>query len=369
MKVMHIEAGRHLYGGARQVLYIAQGLAARGVECSVVCPQDSEIAKRLKHTDVPVHGIAMGGDLDFSLIKRLRVLIESDKPDIIHLHSRRGADWLGGLAAREFPHVRVVLSRRVDNKESGLLARFKYRLYDRVIVISSAIREVLLNAGVPDAKLRVVHSAVNAQTWDRHYDRRAFERTFFPEISADADAPVIGMVAQLISRKGHRFMLESLPAIREKHPHARLIFFGQGREESNLKALASRLGLSDVVSFAGFRKDINHWLGSLDVFVHPPLAEGLGVAVLQAAAAGLPIVASRVGGITEIIDHDVHGYLVEPGSVEQISEAVIRMLSDPDRAQVLATAARARVESEFSLDAMVTGNLAVYHELLQDKNH
>ncbi len=102
MKVMHIEAGRHLYGGARQVLYLAEGLTQRGIDCAVVCPTGSEIAARLPHMGIPVYPVAMGGDLDFALIGRLRKLIDEIKPDVIHLHSRRGADWFGGLAARRF---------------------------------------------------------------------------------------------------------------------------------------------------------------------------------------------------------------------------------------------------------------------------
>lgn len=370
MKVLHVEAGRHLYGGARQVLYLAEGLSQRGIDCVVVCPTGSEIALRLPHMGIPVHPVAMGGDLDFAIIGRLRQLIEEIQPDIIHLHSRRGADWFGGLAARRFAHIPVVLSRRVDNQEAPWLVNYKYRLFDRVVAISTAISEVLAKAGVPREKLRVVHSAVKTSTWEGRWDRLAFAKTFFnDDTHSDRDVkevPVIGMVAQLIKRKGHRFVLEALTAIREHHPQVKLVFFGRGPEDSRLKLQAERLGVNDAVVFAGFRKDINHWLGCLDVFVHPPLTEGLGVAVLQAAAASLPIVASRVGGVTEIIEDKVNGLLIDPESPEQISSGVLELLNDRERALRMGEAAHQKVVDQFSVDAMVEGNLGVYKELREE---
>ncbi len=371
MKVMHIEAGRHLYGGARQVLYLADGLTHRGIECAVVCPTGSEIAARLPHMGIPVFPVQMGGDLDFALVGRLRKLIDEIRPDIIHLHSRRGADWFGGLAARRFSSIPVVLSRRVDNAESAFLVNYKYRLFDRVVVISHAIRDVLANAGVPEDKLRVVHSAVKTATWERRWDRVSFAKTFFQKSESGStngkEAPVIGMVAQLIKRKGHRFVLESIPKIQERYPNVRLVFFGRGPEEANLLQLAQTLGIRDAVTFAGFRKDINHWLGCMDVFIHPPLTEGLGVAVLQAAAASLPIVASRVGGVTEIIEDRVNGLLIDPQSPDQIVEGVLELLDNPEFAREMGLAAHQKVVEQFSVDAMVEGNLHVYRELLGER--
>ncbi|MEM7084284.1 MAG: glycosyltransferase family 4 protein [Pseudomonadota bacterium] len=369
MKVMHIEAGRHLYGGARQVLYLAEGLKLRGIDCAVVCPAGSEIAARLPHMGIPVFPIPMGGDLDFAVIGRLRKLIADFEPDIIHLHSRRGADWFGSIAARRFPDIPVIVSRRVDNAESALVVKYKYRLFDRVVAISSAIRDVLADAGVPAQKLRVVHSAVRTATWERSWDRVAFAKTFFNQTSGSVEkrrAPVIGMVAQLIKRKGHRFVLEAVPMIRERYPDVRVVFFGRGPEDSRLMLQAQRLGIEQAVTFAGFRKDINHWLGCLNVFIHPPLTEGLGVAVLQAAAASLPIVASRVGGVTEIIEDEVNGLLIDPESPAQIAEGVLRLLDDREGAEAMGKAAHEKVVSQFSVDAMVEGNLNVYLELLNE---
>ena len=160
MKILHVEAGKHLYGGARQVLYIVEGLAARGVTNLLACPAGSEMARQ-QPAGTRVVAMKMGGDGDIGMVTRLASLIRAEKPDLVHLHSRRGADTWGGLAAR-LAGVPCVLSRRVDNPESRLAVAIKYRLYDHVITISEGIRQVLLGEGLAPGKVSCVRSAVDA---------------------------------------------------------------------------------------------------------------------------------------------------------------------------------------------------------------
>ncbi len=158
MRILHVETGMNLYGGARQVQWLLDGLSARGVAGRLVCPEGSAIAAEDFAPGLELAPLPMSGDLDFGFIGRLRREISDWRPDLVHLHSRRGADVLGAIAARG--RVPVVLSRRVTNPEPPLLAPFKYRLYDRVITISQAIADGLVAAGVPPDKIRVVHSTV-----------------------------------------------------------------------------------------------------------------------------------------------------------------------------------------------------------------
>ena len=177
MKVLHVEAGMHLYGGARQVLYLLEGLAGRGVQNLLVVPKGSELAARVDSATAAVHEIRMAGDLDLGLIFRLKRIIEQEQPDLVHLHSRRGADLLGGLAAR-LSAVPALLTRRVDNPEPGLVVNLKYRLFRQVITISEGIRQVLLKQGVPAEKVVCVRSAVAADLYDKRCDRAWFLNEF-----------------------------------------------------------------------------------------------------------------------------------------------------------------------------------------------
>lgn len=359
MKILHVEAGRHFYGGARQVAYIIEGLAQRGVANLLACPPDAAIARHLG-AQAQLCPLPMKGDADLLLVPRLLRLIRAERPDLVHIHSRRGADLWGGIAAR-LAGVPCVLSRRVDNPESPAWVALKYRLFDRVITISEAIRQVLLAEGVPAAKLHCVRSALEAAPWLQPVDRRAMRREFgLPE-----EALLVGMVAQLIPRKGHRHLFATLPALLARFPDLKVLVFGRGPLEAELRAEAARPELGGCVHFAGFRDDLPRWLGGLDVLAHPAEMEGLGIALLQAAAAAVPIVTSRAGGMPEAVQDGVSGLLTKPGDVPALTEALARLLADAELRRHMGEAGRARVLAEFSIDAMVEGNLAVYRQLLE----
>jgi glycosyltransferase involved in cell wall biosynthesis len=360
-RVLHIEAGRHLYGGARQVLYLLEGLKRQGVGSLLVCPAGSAIAEAARGHCERVHAIPMGGDLDLGLVPRLRRLIRSEGPDLVHVHSRRGADLFGGVAAR-LAGVPAVLSRRVDNPESWLAMRLKYPLYAKVITISEGIRQVLLAAGLPPGKVVCVRSAVDGTAYQAGCDGGWFRREF----GLPPNARTLAVVAQLIERKGHGYLLDALPDVIARHPEVRVLLFGQGPLEAELRDRIRRLGLglADQVRLAGFRSDLERILPCLDLVVHPATLEGLGVSLLQAAAAGLPIVAARAGGIPEVVRDGENGLLVPPGDSRSLGEAVLWMLDHPDEARALGARGRALVEREFSVPAMVAGNLRVYRELL-----
>lgn len=358
MKVLHIETGRHLYGGALQVRYLLEGLAARGVENILACARGSEIAA-VAEPFATVREIPMGGEADPRLLLHLSGIIRRNRPDIIHVHSRRGADLWGPLAAR-MHKVKAVLTRRVDNPEPGWLAQIKYRPYERVITISEGIRRVLLDEGIPGEKLVCIHSAIDIGKYQEPPDRTWFRKEF----GFSSEVRAVGVIAQLISRKGHRFLIEAAPAVLEQCPEARFLFFGKGPLREELESLCQREGLVDKFIFAGFRNDISRILPCLDLLVHPALMEGLGVSLLQAAASGVPIVGSRAGGIPEIVHHGVNGYLVEPGDSGQLTTSVAELLTDRDKARLFGTAGRELVVRLFSIGRMVAENHKCYSGIL-----
>jgi len=358
LRVMHVEAGRHLYGGALQVALLIDGLAARGVHNVLVCPEDSAIATVTAADRVVT--LPMHGEIDVTLAWRLARLLRAQRPDLLHLHSRRGADLWGGIAAR-LAGVPSVLTRRVDNPEPRWLARAKYRLFDRVVVISRGIGDVLEREGVDAARMACVRSAIDTSRYaGRACDRAAFTRAFeLPD-----DAPVGGVIAQLIPRKGHRLLIEAMPGILRAHPRLSFVFFGQGPQRQALERQCRELGLDEHVRFAGFRTDLEQWLPCLDLVVHPAQMEGLGIALLQAAACGRPVVAVRAGGMPEAVRDGETGVLVEAGDVAGLGAAVSGLLDEPARARRMGEAGAAMVAREFGVDAMVEGNLAVYRAVL-----
>jgi glycosyltransferase involved in cell wall biosynthesis len=358
VKVLHVESGRHLYGGARQVLYLLEGLAARGVENVLACPQGSEIAG-VAGKAAQVVPMPMRGEADALLAWRLRQASARWRPDLVHVHSRRGADLWGGIAAR-MAGAPCILSRRVDNPEARWVVSIKYRLYDHIITISEAIRRVLIEEGVDPARITCVRSAVQAGPFLAPVDRNKL----CSEFQLPADALIAGTVAQLIPRKGHGTLLEALPAVRERFPRLRVLLFGRGPLAARLRASIGAQGLQDVVRLVGFRDDLPRWLGGLDLLVHPAEMEGLGVALLQAAAAAVPVIASRAGGMSEAVADGVTGLLTQPGDARALAAAMSRLLGDPVLRREMGEAGRARILSEFSVEAMVEGNLRIYERAL-----
>jgi glycosyltransferase involved in cell wall biosynthesis len=358
MHILHVETGKHLYGGALQVLYLIKGLKKQGCRGTLVCAKGSKIGEAAAGF-APIHEIPMVGELDPRFVLRLRRIIRTEHPDIVHVHSRRGADLWGIMAAR-LTKTKVVLTRRVDNPEPRWVARTKYRLCDRVITISEGIRQVLLSEGVPAHKIDCVPSGVDSGK----YNQPCETHWFGDEFGLKPDEKVIGVIGQLIPRKGHRYLIEAAPEILKHYPETRVLFFGQGPLRHDLQKLCERFHVADKVHLAGFRTDLDRILPCLDLVVHPATMEGLGVSLLQAAAAGVPIVATRVGGIPEIVHDGVNGYLVASNDTLQLAAAIIRLLRDPKRTLAMGLAGRQFVRAGFSVEKMVERNLSVYHQML-----
>ena len=359
MRILHVETGRHLYGGAYQVLLLLKGLCALGMENILCAPKDSAIAREAAPY-AAVSPLSFSGELDPRLPMGLWHAVRRWKPDILHVHSRRGADWWGGVLAAQTPTPAVV-TRRVDNPEHPFAARLKYGFYQRVIGISSAIVRILKSEGVGEEKIRCVPSCIEPDRFQAPYDKRDLLR----DLGLPEGSRLIGTVAQLIARKGHERLIAVAPAICARHPDVYFCFFGQGPLRDRLQQMAKARKVSRKILFAGFRSDMDKIFPALDLLVHPATLEGLGVCLLEAAAAGVPVVASRAGGIPEVVRHGLNGLLVDPQKPAELQSAVLWMLDHPKEARLMGAHGRNLVRAHFSLQAMVRGNLGVYEEILE----
>jgi glycosyltransferase involved in cell wall biosynthesis len=361
MKIVHVETGRHFYGGAQQVIWLLSGLRSAGIDCQLVCPPDSAISVAASREDIPVTNLSCAGDHDLRFAWRLRKQLCSDPPDIVHCHSRRGADFLGGWAAKS-AGVPAVLSRRVDNPEPAWISDLRYRPYYKVIAISENIAAVLTKSGFDWSRLVVIRDAVDVDCIEIEPDDGVLEREF--DIAPSAFS--IAVVAQLIPRKGHRFILDVLPGLCTVHPFIKVVFFGTGDNDANLRALSRKLGLSATVRFAGFRHDLDEYLAAFDVLVHPAEREGLGVAMLKGAAAGLPVVAFDIAGATEAVAHGKTGVLIPPGDMAGLQNAIELMIEEPQLRADLGDAGRQRMRDDFSVETMVESHIELYEQILRE---
>ena len=359
MKILHVETGRHLYGGPQQVLYLMSALKARGHAGTLVCPPGSGIDEAARTAVLSVRNLFCAGDIDLPFAYRLTNYIKESKPDIVHCHSRRGADVLGGLAA-SFADVPAVVSRRVDNTEMKLTAALRYRPFKKIIAISEAVAAVLRDRGVEDDRIEVILDAVDVSEFEKPVDLDAFRAEF----NIPDNCLVIAAVAQLIPRKGHRFLLDALAQLKDKQPPFRVIIFGQGPLETELREQAASLGLGDHVQFAGFHKNLDALYGCFDIFVHPALAEGLGVVTLKAAAAEVPVVGFAAGGLSEAVDDNNTGILVPPEDTDGLANAISSLIADEALRKKMGVAGRERMRKQFSIDTMANKHVQLYQSIL-----
>lgn len=358
-KILHIETGRHLYGGAKQVYYLLAGLKHVGFKDNIlICPDNSDILRECQGL-CKIYPTKIFGDIDIFFLIKLIKIIKSEKPSLIHIHSRRGADTFGILAAK-ITKTKCILTRRVDNPENPILAKIKYNQLDKVVCISKGISNVLVNEGVKKEKIAIIPSAVDYD----FYNQKCNNKLFLERLGLEENLFKIGMIAQFIPRKGHEFLLDCVPIILNKTKNVVFILFGQGPLQKKIAAKIREKKLDRWVKIAGFKKDIQNYLPCLDLLVHPAHMEGLGVSLLQANCSKVPIVASKVGGIPEIISHGINGYLFEPGNKDQFVSYVLDLIFDSNKRIQMGMNGQKIVRQKFSIEKMVSSYVKLYNQII-----
>lgn len=246
--------------------------------------------------------------------------------------------------------------------------RYVCRLADCVLVNADAVKDWLIGEGYDGSKIVVIRNGVDLSRFDQPTDALKIRR----ELGLPDDVPLVTVVSRLNRMKGLEQFLEAAAAIRVRVPEARFLIVGETAPNdrpylSVLTGLAERLGLSDRVVFAGLRTDVPQLLASATVSVMPSLNEALSNVLLESMAAGVPVVATRVGGTPEAIQDGVNGLLVEPGDPAALANAICDVLAQPELARRLGFAARESITERFSIDRMVSATEELYLSLLDKR--
>ena len=352
MRVLHVDPERGWGGGEVQVAFLVRELERRGHASVVAAPAAAPLARALADTGARLVDCAIASHVDVRRVPQLRRLAR--EVDVVHFHTARAhamAPWLGGLG------VRRIVTRRMDyTPRGGPWARYLYnRAVDRVIAISEGVRTVLVGAGVDPTRIRVVPSGIDTDAFAVAPEAR---RTLRREWQLADDDVVAILVGVLERRKGHATLLEA--AARLRGTRLRYVFCGAGSLDQALRADAAARGLD--VRFLGFRADVARCLAAADVAVLPSLHEGLGVAALEAMATGRPVVASRVGGLAEVVADGETGRLVPSADASALAQALAALADAPAERARMGAAGLARVRTHFSSAAMADGTLACYGE-------
>jgi glycosyltransferase involved in cell wall biosynthesis len=351
VRILHVDPERAWGGGEAQVAQLVAELARRGHEGILAAPAGAPLAHAVGPLGVRVVDCPIRSDVDLRMAPRLRRLAR--EVDVVHFHTARAhamAPWLGGLG------VRRVVTRRMDYvPRRGPWTRYLYNhAVDCVIVISDGVRRALLAAGVEAGRIRLVPSGVDVERFVVPAAARVELRR---EWGVADDEVAILVVGVLEDRKGHATLLDAAVRI-GAGARLRYVFAGTGTREDELRRRAAAAGVP--VTFLGFRDDVARCLAAADVAVLPSLHEGLGVAALEAMAAARPVVASRVGGLAEVVVDGETGRLVPAGDAAALAAALVALADDPDARRRMGVAGLARVRAGYSIVAMAEGTLACY---------
>jgi len=381
VKVLYIIGTLDLGGTEKQLVHLVKGIDQSRFEVSVCCLSHggsltgSLIGEGFRVEVIGFRGFRQDGrgyarnlPRILTSFSRLVALIREESPHIVHSFLF-WAYILGTYAAKAAMVPIVVSSRRSlglfkERKWHYLfLERLANRMTDLIVANSEAVKQdVVRQEKVEPSRVRVIYNGIDPSLYDVLMDP-----TLRVSLSIPEEARVVGVVANLIHYKGHRFFLQACQEIKRKHHPVRFLLIGDGPLRGELEALVKELHLEEEVLFLGSRQDIPQLLTLMDVAVLPSLEEGFPNAVLEAMAAGKAVVATWVGGIPEAVIHGKTGLLVPPKDSQALAAAIIELLSDPPRSEEMGKAGRERVRKEFGLDRMVRDMEGLYEELVARK--
>jgi glycosyltransferase involved in cell wall biosynthesis len=296
-------------------------------------------------------------------VARLKTLLTQLQPALVHVND---IWWVPHTieALRETRTRRIPIVAHVRQEiEPDKVRRYGLDRIEAVIAISRQVEEALATGGVAPDRLRTIYSGLDfSMRAQADHDREAVCRI----LGLPVTVILIGTVANLFPRKGYDVMLRALPKILEAIPTVHYIIVGTDETDyaRSLRTLAQELGVADHVHIAGFQDPVRPFLNALDLYVHPALMEGFGIAVVEAMAAGKAVVATRTGGLPEVVEHEQTGLLVAPGDPIQLGAAVVSLLRDAVRREHMGICGAVRARERFDLRSAVSATEQVYRTVL-----
>jgi glycosyltransferase involved in cell wall biosynthesis len=358
LRVLMVDSERSWRGGQGQVRLLMSGLCDLGVEVTLAAPPDGELYRRSETLAIARVPASMG----VAGMAQLRRALASGHYDIVHSHAARAHGAVAGARIGLKSSPLHVVSRRVDfDVARGVVSRWKYlHGADAYLAISDGVRRVLLAGGIPTERVHVVMSGIDLGKF-AGLKERALVRA---ELGLDENTLAVGNVAALAPHKAQNDLLRAAQQVLARRDDVRFFIVGEGALRAELEALARSLGVQARVTFTGFRSDALDLLRAFDVFAMSSYLEGLGTSIMDAQVLGVPVVATRTGGIPELVEDTVTGLLVPPRHPEAFAGALLRMLEDEPLRRSCAETARIR-SSRYDYRTMVNKTLDVYRELCQ----
>jgi len=345
-------------GGETQVLGLTIALAGSGHRAELICDPAGRLWERAVAAGISCHPLRIRNAVDLAAGVRLRAILKRERYEVVHFHTSRAhsmAPFARGLARV------LVVTRRMDYRPNRLFAPYLYnRSVDGVIAISGGVADALAAAGVKRQHITVVPSGVDCEHFRPPTSQeRSDARSEFK--IADGEF-VVSAIGALEPRKGHIYLIRAIGALgaTDKCAEVKCLIAGQGSINATLKRETWQVKSAERIKLLGKIDDPRRLLWASDVFAMPSLKEGLGVAALEAMASALPLIASDVGGLREVVEHERTGVIVPPANPDAIASAIARLADSSELRAQMGAAARARVVENYSMEKMAARTLALY---------
>jgi glycosyltransferase involved in cell wall biosynthesis len=362
MNVLHVVYSFDVSGRSRCIHDLSRGLEGRGLSFAVA---SLTADPRYRAEGIECVPLGKREGFDPAAVVRLARLIRSKSARIVHTHGRGAVLYAAGAqcVAGRRRWIHTVHRSDGDAVSGNAWARkLMLRRLDLAVGVSDAAREAFARTNrFPASKIRTIYNGIDVGRFQ--VSGFGFQEAAGPRRAADPEAPVIGTVANLSRDKDAGTLLKGFAGLLAVKPAARLVMVGGGPEEPDIKRLVSHLGLDGRVELPGYCHDVPRLLRGFDVFVLASRTEGFGLAILEAMAAGVPVVASAVGGIPEIVEDGVTGRLFAAGDAAALSEALLALLADERVRRGLAARANALVREKFSVERMCEQYRRLYADL------
>lgn len=365
MTILFLISSEGYYGVENMLVALALHLSRQGCRCVVGVFRDSrfphtEVAERAVRKGLAVEIIACNGRCDWSAVVQIRSLLAKHDVDVLHPHGYKADLYALAAASRN----RVALLATSHNWPSNLLSmrvyagldRLALRRFDKVIVVSDAVADVLRRWGVAAEKVALIPNGIDLDRF----------RSAVPKLRNEigVNRPLVGFVGRLVPEKGGALLMRAAKQVLAVYPNATFVLVGEGPAHQEWKALAGELGIGKQVVFAGVRDNMSEVYASFDMVVLPSLIEALPMCLLEAMAAGKPVIATRVGAVPRLVVDAQTGLLLEPADHNALATAIIRLLGNPDLACQLGQNGRAHVVQNFSAEAMAKNYIGMYEQVL-----
>ena len=356
LTVLHIDTERGWRGGERQVFWLAREMARLGHRPLIAARPGELLATRASAAGLEVVACTARGELDLRAAMKLRAAIRRSSVDVVHAHTAHGVT-LGAFAVFG-TQVPLVAARRVDFPlRRGPASKWKYGRASRIIAVSEAVKRVLVRGGISVRQIDVVLDGT-----DVNRPALPASRDTLRQLGVPVGAPLVVQVAQLVEHKDPLNFVRAMRTVLDSCPAAHALLVGEGPLRAIATTEARLLHIDGHVHFAGFRDDADSLLAAADVVSLSSREEGLGSVILDSLVFGRPVVATRAGGIPEVVADGQTGFLVPVADPMALGEAIARLLGDAPLRQRMSAAARGRAV-EFSVARMTERTISVYEEV------